>query len=50
VNQELCFVRSGFEDFPRGVAYRKGPVQARGKGSEIGGISRGGGVKLGTEQ
>jgi len=50
VNQELCFVRSGFEDSPRGVAYRKGFVQPRGEGSQIGGIGRGRGVKVGTEQ
>jgi len=50
VNQELRFVRSGFEDFPRVVAYRKGLVQPRGKGSEIRGISGGVGVKVGTEQ
>jgi len=50
VNQELCFIRSGFEDFARGVAYRIGLVQPRGKGSEIGGISGGKGVKVGTEQ
>jgi len=50
VNQELRFVRSGFEDFPRGIAYRKGFVQPRSKGSEIEGISGGGGVKVGTEQ
>ena len=50
VNQELRFVRSWFEDFPRGVAYWKGFVQPRGKGSEIGGVRGGGGVKVGTEQ
>ena len=50
VNQELRFVRSGFEDFAWGVAYRKGFVQPRGKGSKIGGIRGGGGVKVGTEQ
>ena len=50
MNQKLCFVWSGFEKIPKGVAYRKGLVQPRGKGSEIGGISGGGGVKVGTEQ
>ena len=50
MNQELRFVQSGFEHLPRGVPYRKGFVQPRGKGSKIGGISGGGGVKVGTEQ
>jgi len=50
VNQELRFVRSGFEDIPRRVAYREGLVQPRGKESEVGGTSRCGGVKVGTEQ
>jgi len=50
VNQELCFVWSGFQKIPRGVAPRDGLVQARSKGSEIVGVSRGGGVKVSTEQ
>ena len=50
MNQELRFVWSGFEDVPRRVAYRKGLVQPRGEGREIGGISGGGGVKVCTEQ
>jgi len=50
VNQELCLVRSGLEDIPRRVAYRKGLVQPRGQGSEIGSIRGGGGVEIGTEQ
>ena len=50
MNQKLCFVRSGFEKIPGGVAYRKSLVQPRGKGSEIRGISGGGSVKVGTEQ
>ena len=50
MDQKLCFVRSGFEDIPRGVAYRKGLIQPRGKGSEVRGISGGGGVKIGTKQ
>jgi len=50
VDQKLCFVRSGFEEIPRRVAYREGLVQPRGKGSEVRSISRGGGVKIGPEQ
>ena len=50
VNQNLCFVRSRFEKIPGGVAYRKGLVQPRAKGSEIRGISGGRGVKIATEQ
>ena len=50
MNQKLCFVRGGFENIQRGVAYWKFLVQPRGKGSEIGGMSRGRGVKVGTEQ
>ena len=50
VDQELRFVRSGFEDFPSGVAYWKGLVQPRGEGSEIGGIRGSRGVEVGTEQ
>jgi hypothetical protein len=50
VDQELCFVRSGFEEIPRGVAYRKGFVQPRGKGSEVRSIGGSGGVKVGTAQ
>ena len=50
MNQKLCFVQSGFENVPRGVAYDKGLVQSQGKGGEIGGISGSGGVKVGTEQ
>ena len=50
VNQELCFVRSGFQEIPRGVAYQEGHVQPRSKGSEIGGVSGGVGVKVSAEQ
>ena len=50
MNQKLGFVRGGFENIPRGVAYQKCLVQPRGKGSKIGGIGGGGGVKVGTEQ
>jgi len=50
VDQKLRFIRSGFEEIPRAVAYRKGLVQPRGKGSEVGSISGGRGVKIGTEQ
>ena len=50
MDQKLCFIWSGFEEIPRGVAYRKGLVQPRGKGSEVRSISGGGGVKVGTEQ
>jgi len=50
VNQKLWFVRSGFKKIPRGVAYREGLVQPDSKGSEIGGVSGGGGVKVGAEQ
>jgi len=50
VNQKLCFVQSGFEEIPRGVAYRIGLVQPRGKASEVRGIGGGGGVNVGTEQ
>jgi len=49
VNQKLRFVRSGFEEIPREVAYRKGLVPPRGKGREIRGIGGGGGVKIDTE-
>ena len=48
MDQKLCFVQSGFEDIPMGVAYRKGLIQPRGKGSEVIGISGGVGVKLGV--
>jgi len=50
VNQRLCFVRSGFEKIPRGMAYRKGLVQPCSKGSEVGSVSRGGGVKVSADQ
>jgi len=50
VNQKLCFVQSGFENIPRGVAYRKGLVQSRSKGGEVGGIGGGRGVEVCTEQ
>jgi len=50
VNQKLCFVRSGFTKGPRGLANRKGLVQPRSKGSEIGGVSGGRGVQVGAEQ
>jgi len=50
VNQRLCLVRGGFDEIPRGVAYRKGLVQPRGNGSEIRGVSGGGGVKVSAEQ
>ena len=50
MNQKLCFVRSGFKKVPRGVAYREGLVQPCSKGSKIGGVSRGGGVKVSAEQ
>jgi len=50
VDQKLCFVRSGYEEIPRGVAYRKGLVQPRGKGSEVRSMSGDGGMKVGTEQ
>jgi len=50
VNQKRCFVWGRLEEIPRGVAYWKGLVQPRGKGSKIRGISGGGGVKVGTEQ
>ena len=38
MNQKLCFVQSGLEEIPRGVAYRVGCVLSRGKGSEVGGV------------
>ena len=50
MNQKLGFVWGGSENIPRRVAYRKGLVQPRGEGSEIGGIGGGGGVKIGAEQ
>ena len=50
VDQKLHFVWTGFEEIPRGVAYRKDLVQPRGKGSEVRSLSEGGGVKVGTEQ
>jgi len=50
VDQKLRFVRSRLEEIPRGVAYRKGFVQPRGKRREVRSIGRGGGVKIGTEQ
>jgi len=50
VNQRLCFVQSGFKKIPRGVAYREGLVQPRSKGSEIGGVRGGRGVKVGAER
>jgi len=50
VNQKLRFVRGRLENIPRGVAYWKGFVQSGGEGSEVGGISGGGGVKVSTEQ
>ena len=50
MNQQLCFVWGGFENIPRRVAYRKGFIQSRGEGSEVRGISGGGGLKVGTEQ
>jgi len=50
VDQKLCFFRSGFEDIPKGVAYRKGLIQPRGKGSKVRSISGGGGVKSGAKQ
>jgi len=50
VNQELCFVRSGFKKIPRGVAHWEGLVQPPSKGSEISGVSGGQGVKVGAEQ
>jgi len=50
VNQKLCFGWSGFEKIPRGVAHRGGLVQPRSKGGEIGGVSGGGGVKVGAKQ
>ena len=50
MNQKLCFVWSGLEKIPRGVAYREGLVQPQCKGREIRGISGGRGVKVGTEQ
>jgi len=50
VNQKLGFVWSGFEEIPRGVAYRVGLIQPRGEGSEVRGIGGEGGVKVGTEQ
>jgi len=50
VNQKLGFVRSGFKEIPRGVAYGIGLVHPRGEGSGIRGIGGGRGVKVGTEQ
>jgi len=50
VDQKLRFVWSGFDEIPRGVAYRKGLVQPRGEGSNIRGRSGSGGVKVGTKQ
>ena len=50
MNQKLCFVWSGFKKIPRGVAHWEGLVQPRSKGSEIGGVSGGRGVKVSTEQ
>jgi len=50
VNQKWCFVRSAFENIPRGVAYWKGLVQPRSEGSEVGSIGGGRGVEVGTEQ
>jgi len=49
LNQKLCFVRSGFEEIPQGVFYHKGLFQPCSKGSEVGGVSRCGGVKVGAE-
>jgi len=50
VNQELRFVWGWFENIPRGVAYRKGLVQPRGKGSKVRRVNGGGGVKVGAKQ
>jgi len=50
VNQKLRFVRRGFENIPRGVAYRKGLVQPRSESSEVAGVGGGRGVEVGTEQ
>jgi len=49
VNQKLCFIWSGFKKIPRGVAHREGLVQPCSKGSEIEGVSGGGGVKVSTK-
>jgi len=50
VNPKLCFVRCGFKKIPSGVAYREGLVQPHSKGSEIGGVRGGRGVKVSAEQ
>jgi len=50
VNQQLCFVWSGFENVPRRVPYREGFVQSQSEGGKVGGIGGGRGVKIGTEQ
>ena len=50
VNQDLCLVWSGFKKIPRGIAHREDLVEPCSKGSKIGGVSGGRGVKVCTEQ
>jgi len=50
MNQQLCLVWGRFEQIPRGVAHREGLVQPSSKGSEVGGVSGGRGVKAGAEE